>query len=143
MDSGKLRIPLKELVTWKIEEGEQEIRRENHQNEVLVTAVLEKGTLNKMVSKIRKIMKELHIPRGCRLVFSGEKEEMTRSFRSLITAFVISILLVYMISCASVVDHADAPLRLDRSRLGIVFHGTVTECCLSDWDGGSCRDSGQ
>ncbi len=93
-------IPLRELVSYEMAKGPKEVRRENQQREVLVTANLRGAKISQVVPKIQDKIDELSLPFGYRVVFSGEQEEMSRSFRSLIFAFCLAVLLVYMIMAA-------------------------------------------
>jgi HAE1 family hydrophobic/amphiphilic exporter-1 len=93
-------IPLRELVYYELARGPREIRRENQQREVLVTANLHGTKISQVAPQIRKKIDELELPPNYRVVFSGEQEEMARSFRSLIFAFCLAVLLVYMIMAA-------------------------------------------
>ncbi|MFA9454180.1 MAG: efflux RND transporter permease subunit, partial [Candidatus Aminicenantaceae bacterium] len=85
---------------YEIARGPKEIRRENQQREVLVTANLRGKKISQVVPEVEGKISELELPPGYRVVFSGEQEEMQRSFRSLIFAFVLATLLVYMIMAA-------------------------------------------
>ncbi len=93
-------IPLRELVSYSMVRGPKEIRRENQQREVVVTANLRGAKISQVVPEIQSKIDELSLPFGYRIVFSGEQEEMNRSFRSLIFAFCLAVLLVYMIMAA-------------------------------------------
>ncbi len=93
-------IPLRELVNHEIALGPKEIHRENQQREVLVTANLRGAKISKVTPEVRARIEELDLPPNYRVVFGGEQEEMSRSFKSLIWAFVLSALLVYMIMAA-------------------------------------------
>ncbi len=93
-------IPLRELVSYQIARGPKEIRREGQQREVLVTANLSGKKISQVVPEIRKKIAELELPPGYHVVFSGEQEEMAQSFQSLILAFSLAVLLVYMIMAA-------------------------------------------
>ncbi|NOR14260.1 MAG: hypothetical protein GQ544_01005 [Candidatus Aminicenantes bacterium] len=93
-------IPLRELVSYEVARGPKEIRRENQQREVLVTANLSGKKISQVAPDIQAKIAELELPPGYRVVFSGEQEEMNRSFRSLILAFSLAVLLVYMIMAA-------------------------------------------
>ncbi|MFC2167442.1 efflux RND transporter permease subunit [Acidobacteriota bacterium] len=93
-------IPLRELVTYEIAQGPNEIRRENQQREVVVTANLKGAKISQVVPMINEKIEELELPSNYRVEFSGEQEEMTKSFRSLIFAFGLAVLLVYMIMAA-------------------------------------------
>jgi HAE1 family hydrophobic/amphiphilic exporter-1 len=93
-------IPLRELVSYKIARGPKEIRRESQQREVLVTANLAGKKISQVVPQVQEKIAELELPPGYRVVFSGEQEEMQRSFQSLIFAFGLAAVLVYMIMAA-------------------------------------------
>jgi len=93
-------IPLRELVSYEVARGPKEIRRENQQREVLVTANLQGKKISQVAPTIREKIGEMSLPQGYRVVFSGEQEEMTKSFQSLIFAFTLAVLLVYMIMAA-------------------------------------------
>ena len=93
-------IPLRELVTYTIARGPREIRRENQQREVVVIANLKGRAISQAVPDINKKIAAIGIPQGYSVHFSGEQEEMTKSFRSLILAFSLAVLLVYMIMAA-------------------------------------------
>jgi len=93
-------IPLRELVDYEIALGPQEIHRENQQREVLVTANLRGAKISRVVPEVNKRISDLNLPPDYRIVFGGEQEEMSKSFRSLILAFVLSAFLVYMIMAA-------------------------------------------
>ncbi len=95
-----MAIPLRELVSYEMVRGPKEIRRENQQREVVVTANLRGTKISQVVPEIQGKIDELSLPFGYRIVFSGEQEEMNRSFRSLIFAFCLAVLLVYMIMAA-------------------------------------------
>ena len=93
-------IPLRELVSYEIARGPREIRRESQQREVLVTANLSGKKISQVVPLVQARIDELELPPGYRVVFSGEQEEMQRSFQSLVFAFGLASLLVYMIMAA-------------------------------------------
>jgi len=95
-----LVIPLRELVYYEIVKGPKEIRRENQIREVLVSANLHGAKISQVVPKIQEKIDGLSLAPNYRVVFSGEQEEMTKSFRSLLFAFCLAILLVYMIMAA-------------------------------------------
>ena len=93
-------IPLRDLVSYQISKGPKEIRRESQQREVLITANLRGAKISQVVPQIQQKIEELALPYGYRVAFSGEQEEMSKSFKSLIFAFSLAVLLVYMIMAA-------------------------------------------
>lgn len=93
-------VPLKELVTYEIVRGPMEIRRENQQREILVTANLRGTKISQVVPEIQEKIRELSLPLNYQIVSGGEQEEMSKSFKSLIIALILAILLTYMIMAA-------------------------------------------
>ena len=96
---GKV-VPLRDLVSYEVVRGPREIRRENQQREVLVTANLRGRKLSQVTPAIDKAIATLRLPTDYRVVWSGEREEMSRSFRSLVLALLLAALLTYMIMAA-------------------------------------------
>jgi len=93
-------IPLRELVTYQLAKGPKEIRRENQEREILVTANARDIKISQAVPLIKEKIDELEMPKNYRILFSGEQEEMQKSFRSLGFAFLLAVFLVYMIMAA-------------------------------------------
>jgi HAE1 family hydrophobic/amphiphilic exporter-1 len=93
-------IPLRELVEYEIVRGPKEIRRENQQREVLITANLRGAKISQVVPAVERAIDALDMPPDYRVVFSGEREEMSKSFRSLIIALLLGAALTYMIMAA-------------------------------------------
>lgn len=96
---GKL-VPLRDLVSYEVVRGPREIRRENQEREVLVTANLKGRKISQVTPAIGRAIGSLRLPADYRVVWSGEREEMARSFRSLLLALVLAALLTYMIMAA-------------------------------------------
>jgi HAE1 family hydrophobic/amphiphilic exporter-1 len=96
---GRL-IPLRDLVSYEVVRGPREIRRENQEREVLVTANLKGRKISQVTPAIDKAIASLRLPTDYRVVWSGEREEMARSFQSLILALLLAALLTYMIMAA-------------------------------------------
>jgi HAE1 family hydrophobic/amphiphilic exporter-1 len=96
---GKL-VPLRDLVSYEVVRGPREIRRENQEREVLVTANLKGRKISQVTPAIDKAIASLSLPADYRVVWSGEREEMSRSFRSLVLALLLAALLTYMIMAA-------------------------------------------
>jgi HAE1 family hydrophobic/amphiphilic exporter-1 len=93
-------VPLRDLVSYEIVRGPREIRRENQQREVLVSANLKGRKLSQVTPAIDRAIAGLRLPSDYRVAWSGEREEMGRSFRSLILALLLAALLTYMIMAA-------------------------------------------
>ncbi|MDY0232063.1 MAG: efflux RND transporter permease subunit, partial [Candidatus Saccharicenans sp.] len=93
-------IPLNELVSYELAEGFNEIRRENQEREILVTANLKGKGFSQVTPAIQSVIGEMNIPAEYRILFAGEREEMAVSFQSLLLAFIMAVILIYMIMAA-------------------------------------------
>ena len=93
-------VPLRDLVDYEIVRGPREIRRENQQREILVSANLRGAKLSDVIPAINAKIAELDLPPDYKVVFGGEREEMTKSFNSLVVALIIAIVLTYMVMAA-------------------------------------------
>ncbi|HEX2695010.1 MAG TPA: efflux RND transporter permease subunit, partial [Acidobacteriota bacterium] len=129
---GNALVPLRELVTWEIARGPREIRRGDQQREVLVTAGLRGVKASQVAPGIQEAIAAAPLPPGYRIVFGGEREEMARSFRSLLAAFLLAILLNYMIMAAQfesllhpLIILATVPMGLCGSVLAMLLTGTT------------------
>ena len=96
---GKV-VPLRDLVSYEVVRGPREIRRENQQREVLVTANLKGRKISQVTPAVEKAIATLRLPTDYRVVWRGEREEMSQSFRSLVLALLLATLLTYMIMAA-------------------------------------------
>jgi HAE1 family hydrophobic/amphiphilic exporter-1 len=93
-------IPLRELVRYDVVRGPREIRRESQQREVLITARLRGAKTSQVVPAIERVIRDAALPADYRVVFGGEREEMSRSFQSLLFALLLAVVLTYMIMAA-------------------------------------------
>jgi HAE1 family hydrophobic/amphiphilic exporter-1 len=97
---GGRAVPLRDLVSYEVVRGPREIRRENQQREVLVTANLKGRKISQVTPAIDKAISGVHLPADYRITWSGEREEMSQSFQSLVLALLLAALLTYMIMAA-------------------------------------------
>jgi multidrug efflux pump subunit AcrB len=77
--------------------GQTEIRRENLQRDVAVTARLEGRDLGSSIAAVQKVVDALHIPSSIRVVYGGTYEEQQQSFHDLMLVLVLAILLVFVV----------------------------------------------
>jgi HAE1 family hydrophobic/amphiphilic exporter-1 len=93
-------IPLSDLVRVRESVGPVEIERVDQTRVVPVFADVAGTDVNKAVDAIRAALVDAPPPNGMRVEIGGENEEMDRSFRDLGLAFMLAVLLVYMILAA-------------------------------------------
>jgi len=77
--------------------GQTEIRRENLQRDVQVTARFEGLNLGEGMDKVQQAVRDLHIPPNIRVAYGGQFEEQQKSFRELVVVLILAIVLVFMV----------------------------------------------
>jgi HAE1 family hydrophobic/amphiphilic exporter-1 len=93
-------IPLRELVKVHTASGPSEIRRIDQSRVVVVHADVATGGVDEAVGAVRSTLASLPAPHGLRVEIGGENEEMRKGFRALAFAFLLALLLVYMLLAA-------------------------------------------
>jgi len=76
---------------------QNEIRRENLQREVNVTAKLEGTDLGGAIRRVKAAVDNLHLPQTVRLQYGGTYEEQQKSFRELFQVLMLSLALVFAV----------------------------------------------
>ncbi len=95
-----IHVPLAELGEFKVERGASQIHRRDGKRAITVTADVDKVTINS--DEANRVMREKYddfstrFP-GFNLDFGGEFEEQQKSFASLIQAFIVALVLIYLI----------------------------------------------
>ena len=77
--------------------GQTEVRRENLQRDVAVTARLEGRGLGSGMADVQKAVANLHIPSGIRVEYGGTYAEQQRSFHDLVVVLILAILLLFIV----------------------------------------------
>jgi CzcA family heavy metal efflux pump len=77
--------------------GQNEIRRENLQRDVQVTARFEGMSLGEGMAKVQQAVRSLHLPPSIRVSYGGQYEEQQNSFRDLALVLVLAIILVFTV----------------------------------------------
>ncbi len=77
--------------------GQTEIRRENLQRDVAVTARLEGVDLGSGAAQVRKAVNSVHLPPGIRVEYGGTYQEQQRSFHDLVLVLVLAVVLVFIV----------------------------------------------
>src|SRR5208282_4445107 len=77
--------------------GQTEIRRENLQRDVSVTARLEGTDLGSGMDAVIKAVDGLHLPSSIRVTYGGTYQQQQRSFRDLVFVLVLAVLLVFIV----------------------------------------------
>jgi multidrug efflux pump subunit AcrB len=78
--------------------GQTEIRRENLQRDVVVSARLGKDTgLGSGIASVQKTVSGLHLPSSIRLQYGGTYQEQQKSFRDLVFVLILAVVLVFIV----------------------------------------------
>ena len=77
--------------------GQTEIRRENLQRLVEVTARLEGVDLGTGIAAVQKAVADLKLPPSIRVEYGGTYEEQQKSFRDLVIVLVLAVVLIFLV----------------------------------------------
>jgi CzcA family heavy metal efflux pump len=77
--------------------GQTEIRRENLQRDVAVTARLEGRDLGSGVAAVKKAVSDLKMPASIRVEYGGTYQEQQKSFHDLVVVLLLAIVLVFIV----------------------------------------------
>jgi multidrug efflux pump subunit AcrB len=95
--SGGHTATLGSLATVTEQPGQNEIRRENLQRAVSVTARLEGRDLGSAIADVQKAVQQLHVPAGIRVEYAGTYKEQQQSFRDLVVVLLLAVVLVFIV----------------------------------------------
>ena len=93
----KGNVPLRDLVNVQMALGPIELHRENQVKTITINASLKGKSLSRTIKKVEKAVSEIPVSGSYNISIGGAKEEMTRSYKSLLSAAILAIILVYMI----------------------------------------------
>ncbi|HYX70106.1 MAG TPA: efflux RND transporter permease subunit, partial [Terriglobales bacterium] len=77
--------------------GQTEVRRENLQRDVAVTARLEGLDLGSGMAAVQKVVAGMKLPAGIRVEYGGTYQEQQRSFRDLVVVLLLAVVLVFLV----------------------------------------------
>ncbi len=77
--------------------GQIEIRRQNLQRDVEVTARLEGISLTKGIEQVQKVVNGLKLPPSIRVEYGGKFQDQQKSFHDLVIVLVLAIILVFAV----------------------------------------------
>jgi len=85
------------LATVQSDPGQIEIRRENLQRLVEVTARFEGIGIGAGMESVKKAVADLHLPSSIRVEYGGLYEEQQKSFRELTMVFLLALVLLFVV----------------------------------------------
>jgi HAE1 family hydrophobic/amphiphilic exporter-1 len=90
-------VPLSSVAEIRVAEGPAEIRRGNQERLALIQANLAYGDLGSAVEEVDTLLADMQLPYGLTMNISGQSEEMSASFKSLMFALGLAVILVYLV----------------------------------------------
>ncbi len=91
------RATLGTLATIEEQPGQLEIRRENLQRLVSVTARLEGLDLGTGMDQVKQTVAKLNLPRGIRILYGGQYEEQQKQFHDFVIVLILAVVLVFIV----------------------------------------------
>lgn len=92
------RVPLSDFVRFEETVSDRELYRKDQKRTVWISADFAEGySLSTVVKGVEEALENLHLPANYALHFSGEEEKRAESFAGLQFAFLLSLLLIYMV----------------------------------------------
>jgi multidrug efflux pump subunit AcrB len=97
VNSSGATATLDSMATIEELPGQVEIRRENLQREIEVTARLEGVDMGTGVAAVQRTIANLNLPPSIRVEYGGTYKEQQKSFRDLATVLVLAVVLVFLV----------------------------------------------
>jgi CzcA family heavy metal efflux pump len=95
LPNGKL-IPINELASVELKEGDAEVTRENLQSMNVISARLEGSDLGTVIPAIQKTIKDhVNLPSGYHVEYGGAYAQQQQSFKELLIILITACLLVF------------------------------------------------
>jgi HAE1 family hydrophobic/amphiphilic exporter-1 len=90
-------VTLSSVAEIRVAEGPAEIRRGDQERLALVQANLAQGDLGSAVLEAETLLADIKLPYGLKMFIKGQSEEMAASFKSLLFALGLAVILVYLV----------------------------------------------
>ena len=95
--ASEFPVPLSSVAEIRVAQGPAEIRRGNQERLALVQANLAYGDLGSAVKEAEQLLAGIQLPYGLTMTIKGQSEEMAASFKSLLFALGLAVVLVYLV----------------------------------------------
>jgi|AntRauTorcE11897_2_1112592.scaffolds.fasta_scaffold04525_3 HAE1 family hydrophobic/amphiphilic exporter-1 len=129
------KVPLYRVAKFEISEGPKEILRINQERYSEITASLFQTDLNTAVSAIQqRVNNNIELPDGYNIRFGGQFQDLQESFTDLFYAFLLAILLVYMVMASqfeSFVHPLVIMFTVPLAIVGVIFGLYITRTTIS------------
>jgi len=130
---GGQKVPLRSFVALQEERPVRELVRNDQRRMVTISGDVSTGGLDEAWESAQAAIAGLQLPPNIRVIETGERREMQRSFRDLALAMALAVVLVYMILAAQFESFVDPlliaaviPIGLAGSAIAIsLTHGSL------------------
>lgn len=95
--AGDIKVKVKELVDYKLEQSYNEIWRDNQSRTIYLYGRVTDLSIDKVITSLKNILNSVTLKPGEIITISGVNEEISDSFSALYIALFISVLLMYMV----------------------------------------------
>ena len=96
-NSSGIQVPLDQVANVSLGDSPQEQLRMNRDEMVTIYANVQGRTVGSVNTDIKKAIENDDMPTGYEVTYGGDQQNMDTSFKSLIEALAVSIVLIYMI----------------------------------------------
>ncbi|MFX4262798.1 efflux RND transporter permease subunit [Pelotomaculum propionicicum] len=90
-------IPLSDIASFGLSTGPVQIDRQDQSRQATISCDLLNRDLNSVTKDIQAQLADIVLPAGYTIDFGGANEQMAESFGSLLLAFIMAVLLVYVV----------------------------------------------
>ncbi|MFO7890862.1 MAG: efflux RND transporter permease subunit, partial [bacterium] len=128
------QIPLRSIATIELSDAPTEINREDQERVVSVNCSVEGSDLRGATAQVRKIIKDFPLPNDFRIEIGGAAEDMMEAFMYLGLAFLVAMLLTYMVMASqfeSLLDPFVILFTIPMSLIGVSLALFITGTTLS------------
>ena len=105
--TGGKTVPIRNFVTLQEERPVRELSRANQRRMVTISGDVSGASLDAVWEETERIVSQMNLPPDVKIVSGGERETMVRSFRDLLWALLLAVVLVYMILAAQFESFVD------------------------------------
>jgi len=129
------RVPVSNFVRIERRTGPTNIERIDQERSITVYASLAPGfNLGNVMRDLRPRLSQIPLPKGFSLVYGGEYEDQIESFRELSMAFLLAVILVYMVMASqfeSLIDPLIIMFSIPFAVIGVILTLLVTRTTLN------------
>ena len=128
------KVPLQRIAEFEIVEGPAEILRINQQRYAEITADLFNRDLGSVITDVRNELRDFELPEGYEISYEGQFEDLNESFTALAYAFLLSVILIYMVMASqfeSLIHPFIIMFTIPLAVIGVIFAMYISSSIIS------------